>query len=141
VTRQLDERECWSALRHASVGRVAIVVDGKPEIFPVNHVVDAATVVFRTAAGTKLRAAAERQPAAFEVDGWEEHEAYSVVVHGRLSQITHPEQLIETLGLSLAPWESSPKGSFVRLEPDRISGRRFVRVGPGHWAPDPFDKW
>ena len=55
---QLDARECWAALRTADVGRLALVVDGRPEIFPVNFVVDHGTILFRTATGSKLAAIA-----------------------------------------------------------------------------------
>jgi nitroimidazol reductase NimA-like FMN-containing flavoprotein (pyridoxamine 5'-phosphate oxidase superfamily) len=52
----LDARECWTLLRTADVGRLALVVDDCPEIFPVNFVVDHGTLLFRTAAGSKLAA-------------------------------------------------------------------------------------
>ena len=46
---ELDESACWALLRSAEVGRLAVVVNHRPEIFPINLVVDHATVVFRTA--------------------------------------------------------------------------------------------
>src|SRR6476619_2758028 len=45
----LSVSESWSLVRSAPVGRLAVVVDGRPEIFPLNHVVDHGTLVFRTA--------------------------------------------------------------------------------------------
>ena len=42
----------------------------RPEIFPINYVVDHGTVVFRTAEGTKLAGAVQRD-VAFEADGYE----------------------------------------------------------------------
>ena len=53
----LDSDACWSMLQQAEVGRLAVSLDGDLEIFPVNFVVDNRTVVFRTAAGTKLAGA------------------------------------------------------------------------------------
>ena len=67
---ELDESACWGLLRSAEVGRLAVVVNHRPEIFPINFVVDHATVVFRTAGGTKLEWGAGRD-VAFEVDGYE----------------------------------------------------------------------
>src|SRR4028118_1332365 len=61
----LGPSDCWAMLRTVDVGRLAVVVDGAPDIFPVNFVVDHGTVVFRPAPGTKLGAA--RQGAA---GGW-----------------------------------------------------------------------
>ena len=46
---ELDESACWGLLRSVEVGRLAVVVNHRPEIFPINFVVDHATVVFRTA--------------------------------------------------------------------------------------------
>lgn len=54
VVVELSAAESWALLRRAVVGRLALTVDGRPEIFPVNHMVDHGTVVFRTAVGTKL---------------------------------------------------------------------------------------
>ena len=73
--QELTAKECLELLRGAHVGRIAVVVDGRPEIFPINFAVDHGTVVFRTAAGTKLEAIAERHPIAFESDGRSEVDA------------------------------------------------------------------
>ena len=69
-TEQLRVPECWKLLRSAPVGRLATVVDGRPDIHPVNHLVDHGTVLFRTAEGTKLRAAVGHD-VAFEADGYD----------------------------------------------------------------------
>jgi nitroimidazol reductase NimA-like FMN-containing flavoprotein (pyridoxamine 5'-phosphate oxidase superfamily) len=54
-------------LRQGDVGRVAVMVDGHPEIFPVNSVVDAAgDIFFRTDPGTKLDGAARADVISFE---------------------------------------------------------------------------
>ena len=44
----LDANACWDLLRGVSVGHLAVLVDGHPEIFPVNYKVDHGSVVFRT---------------------------------------------------------------------------------------------
>jgi len=51
-TEALAPNECWDLLRTADVGRLAAAVANRPDIFPVNFVVDNASVVFRTAEGT-----------------------------------------------------------------------------------------
>ena len=88
LTVALDESACWALLRTAAVGRLAIVVNHRPEIFPLNFVVDHATVVFRTAEGTKLDWGAGKD-VAFEVDGYEPDtgEAWSVVVKGLAREV------------------------------------------------------
>ncbi len=123
---ELDESACWTLLRTAAVGRLAIVVNHRPEIFPINFVVDHATVVFRTAEGTKLDWGAGRD-VAFEVDGHEPEvgEAWSVVVKGLAREVMQMYEALEALELPLFPWHASSKPHIVRIEPDAITGRRF----------------
>jgi uncharacterized protein len=126
LTVELNESACWALLRTVEVGRLAIVVNRRPEIFPINFVVDHATVVFRTAEGTKLDWSAGRD-VAFEVDGYEPDsgEAWSVVVKGLAREIKQMYEALEALELPLFPWHASSKPHIVRIEPDSISGRRF----------------
>ena len=41
--------QCWVLLDTEVVGRIALIVDGHPEIFPVNFVLERRSIVFRTA--------------------------------------------------------------------------------------------
>ena len=50
----LSETECWDLLSSVALGRLVTSVDGQPEIFPLNFVVQHRTVLFRTAEGAKL---------------------------------------------------------------------------------------
>jgi hypothetical protein len=124
---------CWALLRSHEVGRLAISTADRPEIFPINYVVDRGTVVFRTAEGTKLAGAVQRD-VAFEADGFEPDtgEAWSVVVKGRGEEIARHE-LLDTAGLPLFPWHAAPKQRFVRIVPDEVSGRRFRVVDREAW--------
>jgi uncharacterized protein len=67
----LDMPTCWQLLAGEEVGRLAVSVDQRPDIFPVNYAVDEATIVFRTAEGTKLSAVFVDSAVAFEVDGYD----------------------------------------------------------------------
>jgi nitroimidazol reductase NimA-like FMN-containing flavoprotein (pyridoxamine 5'-phosphate oxidase superfamily) len=122
----LQENTCWELVRGTAVGRLAVVLDGQPEIFPVNHVVDQGTVVFRTAVGSKLDAANGRR-VAFEVDGvdLESGFAWSVVVKGRAHALRSLQDVVDSFGLPLYAWHQGPKPIFVRIEVDAVSGRRF----------------
>ena len=51
---RLSFDQCWELLDSETVGRLALVVDEHPEIFPVNYVLDNRTIVFRTGRGRKL---------------------------------------------------------------------------------------
>lgn len=134
----LGTSECLELLRGEPVGRLAVAIRDQPDIFPINHVVDHGTVVFRTAEGTKLAAAVLGRAVAFEVDGYdpEAGEAWSVVIHGRAVEIERLEEIVEALDLPLFPWQAAPKHRFVRIEPFEITGRRFHVVEPSHWNDD-----
>jgi nitroimidazol reductase NimA-like FMN-containing flavoprotein (pyridoxamine 5'-phosphate oxidase superfamily) len=127
----IDRAECLKLLASEEVGRLGVVVAGRPEIFPVNYVVEGDEVMFRTDAGTKL-AAAVRGPVVFEVDHLdrENHSAWSVIVHGRAHQVSSFDSPVlrrRLMQLSLYPWTGTPKAHLVQLVPRTITGRR---VGP-----------
>lgn len=126
-TEQLDSAACLALLREVSFGRLAVIVDDRPVIFPLNHAVHHGSVVFRTAKGTKL-ANAVGQPVAFEVDGHDEatNQAWSVVVSGVAHEIQQLHEVLEALELPVFPWEDGAKPHFVRIDPDAITGRRFT---------------
>jgi nitroimidazol reductase NimA-like FMN-containing flavoprotein (pyridoxamine 5'-phosphate oxidase superfamily) len=133
---ELSSEECLELLAGQQVGRLAVAIRDHPDIFPVNFIVDRGCVVFRTAEGTKLAAAVLGRGVAFEVDGVDESrgEAWSVIVKGHAVELQGMEELFEATGLPLFPWHSSPKHRFVKIEPVRLTGRRFHIVGPDAWT-------
>jgi nitroimidazol reductase NimA-like FMN-containing flavoprotein (pyridoxamine 5'-phosphate oxidase superfamily) len=133
-TEVLSADECWRLLRTASVARLALCVEGQPEIFPVNIQVDHGTVVFRTAEGTKARAAIDEAPIAVEADGLDDGgtQAWSVVVKGTARTISTTRELLDTIDLPVHPWESGRKDRFVRVTPDGVTGRRFTVAEAPH---------
>lgn len=132
---ELSATESWALLRQAVVGRLALIVDERPEIFPVNYLVDHGSVVFRTAVGTKF-AGAIGHWVAFEVDGYEleKASAWSVVVKGKAQEVNRLYDMLDMVELPLFPWHLGPKPHFVRIEPDSISGRRFEVAGSARSA-------
>ena len=79
----LSESESWSLLAGMALGRLVTSVEGQPEIFPVNFVVQRRTVLFRTAEGAKLFSAVMNNRVAFEADDHNVSEGWSVIVKGR----------------------------------------------------------
>lgn len=79
----LSHEDCWTLLRSHSLGRVAIVVEGRPRIFPVNYAAGDATVVFRAEPGVKLQPG-PGSAACFEIDDYNRVTsiAWSVMVVG-----------------------------------------------------------
>ncbi len=124
----LSEDECKRLLQSADLGRVAFVVDSRPQIFPVNYAFDEGVVVFRTSPGLKL----DRGPytyAAFEVDQVDSKkgEAWSVVVQGTAHDIT---ETIDTRSehlrrLAVKPVAPGERSDWMGIYADRITGRRF----------------
>jgi nitroimidazol reductase NimA-like FMN-containing flavoprotein (pyridoxamine 5'-phosphate oxidase superfamily) len=114
-------------VREADVGRLGVSIANRPDIFPINFVVDHGTVVFRTAEGTKLAASVLGTSVAFEVDGYDYIAgiAWSVVIKGRATEIERMQELFDAAELPLFPWHAAPKHRFVRIVPDEITGRRF----------------
>ncbi len=135
ATEQLSSSAAWTYLRESPVGRLAVVMGGEPEIFPVNHAVDHGTIVFRTAAGTKLAGATGRA-VAYEVDGITPDltTAWSVVVKGYAREVSRLHESLDSMELPLFPWHGGAKPHIVRIEPESVSGRRFtiVPVPQGH---------
>jgi nitroimidazol reductase NimA-like FMN-containing flavoprotein (pyridoxamine 5'-phosphate oxidase superfamily) len=137
----LTDDECWELLRTASVGRLAVDVGGRPDIYPINFVIDEGTIVFRTGAGTKLAAAALMHHVAFEIDGYHPHErtAWSVVIKGWADQVEHMDEVFNVEELPLFPWAAHPKPNFVKITPHELTGRRFHVVDDV--APDSSIGW
>ncbi|CAN5556829.1 pyridoxamine 5'-phosphate oxidase family protein [soil metagenome] len=123
----LDVEECNGLLRDTLVGRLAVDISGRPEIFPINYVVTDHGIVFRSGAGTKLAGAVLMHHVAFEIDGYEPENrtAWSVVVKGWARPIERMQDVYDAEDLPLFPWVVSPKPNFVCIEPREITGRRF----------------
>lgn len=123
----LAEHECRDLLGRASVGRLGLSSDSLPVILPVNFVVDGDVIVFRTGPGLKLSAAAAGDVACLEVDDIDllGHGGWSVLVTGRLQEITDPAQLEAAERLPLAPWWHRADQRYVRLSMDLLSGRQL----------------
>lgn len=123
----LAEHECRDLLGQVAVGRLGLSADSLPVILPVNFVVDGESIVFRTGAGLKLSAATSGDVACLEVDDIDliGHGGWSVLVTGRLREITDPVELEAAQRLPLAPWWHRVDQRFVRLSMDLLSGRRL----------------
>jgi nitroimidazol reductase NimA-like FMN-containing flavoprotein (pyridoxamine 5'-phosphate oxidase superfamily) len=128
----VPETQCWQLLASAQVGRLGLLVDGRPEVLPVNYILDGESVLFRTAEGTVLTHAA-RKVVAFQVDRVDEavHEGWSVLVQGRADDISdaidaNSERMRR---LSLVTWAPGTRHRWFRIQPDKVTGRR-LRLTP-----------
>jgi nitroimidazol reductase NimA-like FMN-containing flavoprotein (pyridoxamine 5'-phosphate oxidase superfamily) len=123
---------CWELLASTPVGRIGVLNDSAPEVYPVNHVVDGRSLVFRTDAGTKLRGLLRNPSVCYEVDGFDTDGAtgWSVLVKGRATQIKDPAELRAVAGLPLRYWTPGGKAHWVRIVPADVTGRRILAPAP-----------
>jgi len=123
----LEEGACWRALEATTVGRIAIAIGDDVEVFPVNYTTADGRILFRTAPGSKLLALSAHPSIAFEIDGFDEAAAFSVVVKGRAERIEDQREIDAADLLPLAPWIPTLKYRWVRVVPAEITGRVFRR--------------
>lgn len=124
---ELTPDECWTVLCENSLGRLAVTAAGTVDIFPVNYATSDGMLYFRTAPGTKLLELAINDRVAFEIDGYTEVEAWSVVVKGRAERVELQSEIDAADRLPLDPWLPTLKYRWVRVIPVELTGRRFVR--------------
>ena len=128
VFRELSRQECTTRLREAAVGRVAVCTPDGPVIIPVNYVMDDDTVVMRTAPYTLLAGHAWGK-VAFEIDELDHdmRRGWSVLVVGHASPVDDGDE-IEASHLvdKLSPWAPGSRNMFIRITPQRITGRQVA---------------
>ena len=124
----LTDEECWHYLRSQQLGRVAISVDGRLHIFPVNYAVGEHAIVFRTAPGAKL-AHGVGSAVCFEIDGYDPHslEGWSVMAWGTLEEITdlRNDRSRALRRLQVQPLAPGTRPHWVAIPVDSLSGRFF----------------
>ncbi|HUZ20548.1 MAG TPA: pyridoxamine 5'-phosphate oxidase family protein [Acidimicrobiales bacterium] len=126
----LVREECLRLLGTAAVGRIGVSSAALPVILPVNFVVFDDGIVFRTAAGTKLAAAAAGTVVAFEVDDYasDGRSGWSVLVQGVARTLDTPEERAGVDGTALESWAvGADADHLVRIDPQVVTGRRFSR--------------
>jgi uncharacterized protein len=126
--QELTKSECFELLAGEHLGRLAVVDDRGPVVFPVNFVLDRHTVVFRTEAGTKLHAASQGSRVCFEVDGTDaaERTGWSVIVRGEVTEVTDRAELARLRELPLQVWAPGARNRYVRILPAALTGRRIA---------------
>src|SRR5690625_4727838 len=140
---ELSTAEALELLSSRAFGRLAVSLQGKPDIFPVNFAIhaqgdDDVVAYIRTSPGNKLWATAIGSPLALEADSIQDstpseapdETATSAIVYGVGRLVRHPKEfeLVETLGLQA--WIAARKPDVVAIDVEHISGRKFL-LGPG----------
>jgi uncharacterized protein len=127
----ISEEECLQLLERHELGRIALLVDGQPLIFPVNYGLSHHIITFRTAHGTKLSYAPGSR-VAFEIDEYEPSTrvGWSVVVQGVATDATTALDIVSWIARGATPHPLAPGVKIHRLaiQPTKITGRRFTLV-------------
>ncbi|MFE5585547.1 helix-turn-helix domain-containing protein [Kitasatospora sp. NPDC056531] len=123
----LTEPQCWELIGTHGVGRVGLPVGPAPVVLPVNYVVDARTVVYRTSP-RGAAAPAEGSPASFQVDHIDDHRSrgWSVLILGEAHHVDDPDEQQRLSALPGAtPWAGGARPLWVRIRPAEVTGRRI----------------
>ena len=132
--RTLSPAECFGLLELGGIGRVGFAAADGIMMLPVNFAVAGKAIIFRTAPDTLLAVYANGQ-VSFEADHLDEAlgAGWSVLVHGRAHKVTD-ERGVNRLEdrTHLQPWAGGARDVYVRIAPNRISGRC---IEPGRASP------
>jgi nitroimidazol reductase NimA-like FMN-containing flavoprotein (pyridoxamine 5'-phosphate oxidase superfamily) len=127
TTEELSREECMQHLAACPVGRIGVIVDGKPVVLPVNYRWIPGEVspyiALRTRPGNVIDRGGTH--AAFEVDGIDPYlrTGWSVLVQGTLHHLGEVTLVRETLDSH--PWLEGDRESWLLIAPTSITGRRL----------------
>jgi len=133
---ELPYEECLSLLRERSVGRVAVVIEDAPAVFPVNYCLvetgGLTWVAVRTRPGSVIERASMQ--VAFEIDSIDslQHEGWSVLVRGTLHHVD-PDAADFRGRFDPHPWLIDERDAWLIIDPFAISGRR-LHATEREWA-------
>jgi nitroimidazol reductase NimA-like FMN-containing flavoprotein (pyridoxamine 5'-phosphate oxidase superfamily) len=104
-----------------------VIVDSAPEVYPVNHVIDSRTIVFRTDAGNKLRGIDRSPSVCYQVDGLDNEDCtgWSVLVKGRATEVAFADEIRALRELSWPFWTVDDRAHWFRIVPRELTGRHL----------------
>lgn len=123
----LTEVECWALAATQATGRLGFFCPGVLDIFPVNYLVMANHVYFRTSTDGAI-ATSYLAHAAFQIDHIDRQprSGWTVLINGAVTQIKDSNLLTELWGKAIdEPWAPGPRNLFLRVTPTLVRGRRI----------------
>ncbi len=127
VITKLLPTECRRLISPGGVGRIGFNAASGPVIFPVNYTMIAGTIVVRTSEGSVIDGHAD-DLVAFEVDHIDDalHQGWSVLVRGQAHRVRQTAELRHVREeAAVWPWPGGNREVYLRIVPDRITGRRI----------------
>ena len=132
VIEELDEAESLRLISAGGIGRIAYQSRFGPAVLPVNYQWHDGAIVFRTARHSALDQDLETGIAggeykvAFEIDEIDTagRQGWSVLIQGPAHHVSEDErESAERAGVH--PWPAGDRELFIRIVPDRVTGRRI----------------
>jgi len=130
ILEELSWDECYTLLRQRVIGRLVYQDKLGLAAVPVTYAVAGNSIVFRSEAGSKVRALHEGD-IAFQVDDIDtvSHAGWSVLIRGAAEEVDY-ERLSELIGqiggAPPQPWKKGTHDIWVVITPKVVSGRRLA---------------
>ena len=121
---EIEPDECWELLDSAPVGRLVWNGGEGLSVATLNFTVDRHSILFRTLAYGSIARECDDSRVAFQVDHADDatRTGWSVLVRGH-ARVEYADTVpIDTIDA----WPEGSRLLAVRVQPDRISGRRLV---------------
>jgi len=126
---ELCPDECARLVASKTLGRVGLIVDGLPAVFPVNYVVRDDEIIVRTRRGSVIAAATRNNVVAFEVDDFDPDTGagWCVMIQGVAREVVDVGHVRDAQNADLAYWLDGRSSRHFSVSMDLVSGRV---VGP-----------
>lgn len=124
---RISPADCYRLLTRGGIGRIAFSTASGLMVVPVNFALVTGTIVLRTSSGSLIAAHGDG-PVSFQADRFDEvlGQGWSVLVRGQAHRVLQPgEQRNLRDTCDLRPWPAGEHDLYVRIVPDRITGRRL----------------
>jgi uncharacterized protein len=133
---ELTRTECLRLLAGGVIGRVICTDHALPTAQPVNYVLDAEEIIFRTPNGNKLAAATRNTVVAFQLDQFDTttRTGWSVLGVGEAHEVVDPLRLAELAHLQPDPWVRDHDAHTIRIPLGILTGRRVTADAVRHAA-------
>ncbi len=125
---ELTRGECLGLLAGGVIGRVVFTDRALPTVQPVNYVLDHEEIIFRTANGSKLAAAARNAVVAFQLDEFDvtTRSGWSVLGVGEAYEVVDPARLAELADLQPDPWVPDHDAHTLCIPLGILTGRQVA---------------
>jgi transcriptional regulator with XRE-family HTH domain len=128
----LSPDQCQALIAPGGVGRLVFVEEGRgPVAIPVNYQMDGNDVLFRTGSSARIGDGIQQANVSFDVDHIDDTlgEGWSVLLTGTASVVTDAAELERVATLGIEPWAGGDRPTYVRLRPQRVTGRAIRLCG------------